>query len=321
MDALGSAIRVDARGREVMRILPRVNEAINEEWISDKARHVWDGLRTQRLDRPYVRRNGMLELASWDEAFGVIAGKLKGLDGERFAAIAGDLAAAEEMFALKLLADQLGSPNIDPPGRCCTDPAHGARAICSTSTIAGIDQADSILLIGTDPRHEAPVLNARILKRGTRAAASCRSGRSAGCRSHICARLSWRRRGDVGQDRRRLASLPEEARRRRAADADHRQGALARGDGVNVGARRQGRDRAGAQADLAWNGFNVLHAAAGRVAGLDLGFVPGRAASTSTRCSTRLATADRNRLSARRRRDPHGAPGQSVRHLSGQPWR
>src|SRR6478735_7793249 len=87
MDALGSAIRVDARGREVMRILPRVNDAINEEWISDKARHVWDGLRTQRLDRPYVRRNGMLELATWDEAFDVIAGKLKGLDGERFAAI------------------------------------------------------------------------------------------------------------------------------------------------------------------------------------------------------------------------------------------
>ncbi|MGC1712330.1 MAG: NADH-quinone oxidoreductase subunit NuoG, partial [Methyloceanibacter sp.] len=166
MDALGSAIRVDARGREVMRILPRVNDAINEEWISDKARHVWDGLRTQRLDRPYVRRNGMLELASWDEAFGVIAGKLKGLDGERFAAIAGDLAAAEEMFALKLLADQLGSPNIDcRQDGAALDPAHGRASYLFNSTIAGIDQADSILLIGTDPRHEAPVLNARILKR------------------------------------------------------------------------------------------------------------------------------------------------------------
>ena len=106
MDALGSAIRVDARGREVMRILPRVNDAINEEWISDKARHVWDGLRTQRLDRPYVRTQGKLVPASWDEAFRVIAERLKGLDGSRFAAIAGDLAAAEEMFALKLLAEQ-----------------------------------------------------------------------------------------------------------------------------------------------------------------------------------------------------------------------
>src|SRR3990172_8010939 len=112
MDALGSAIRVDARGREVMRILPRANDAINEEWISDKTRHVWDGLRTQRLDRPYVRRNGKLVPASWDQAFRVIAERLNGLDGSRFAAIAGDLAAAEEMFALKLLTDALGSPNI-----------------------------------------------------------------------------------------------------------------------------------------------------------------------------------------------------------------
>src|SRR6187431_1589211 len=113
MDAVGSAIRVDARGREVLRILPRENEAINEEWISDKSRHVWDGLRTQRLDRPYVRRNGKLEPTSWDEAFRVIAERLNGLDGKRFAAIAGDLAACEEIFALKLLAEQLGSPNID----------------------------------------------------------------------------------------------------------------------------------------------------------------------------------------------------------------
>ena len=177
MDALGSAIRVDARGREVMRILPRVNDAINEEWISDKARHVWDGLRTQRLDRPYVRRNGTLEPASWDEAFAAIAGKLKGLDGKRFGAIAGDLAAAEEMFALKLLADQLGSPNIDcRQDGAALDPAHGRATYLFNSTIAGIDQADAILLIGTDPRHEAPVLNARILKRVRQTEASSRSG-------------------------------------------------------------------------------------------------------------------------------------------------
>src|SRR6187431_2558482 len=113
MDALGSNIRVDSRGREVMRVLPRVNDAINEEWISDKTRHVWDGLRVQRLDRPYLRRNGRLEAVTWDEAFRAIAERLSGLDGKRFAAIAGDLAAAEEMFALKALAEQLGSPNID----------------------------------------------------------------------------------------------------------------------------------------------------------------------------------------------------------------
>ena len=165
MDALGSAIRVDARGREVMRILPRDNDAINEEWISDKTRHVWDGLRTQRLDRPYVRRNGKLVPASWDEAFRAIAERLSGLDGSRFAAIAGDLAAAEEMFALKRLAEALGSANIDcRQDGAKLDPSLGRATYLFNSTIAGIDQADAFLLVGTDPRLEAPVLNARILK-------------------------------------------------------------------------------------------------------------------------------------------------------------
>ena len=296
MDALGSAIRVDARGREVMRILPRVNEAINEEWISDKTRHVWDGLRTQRLDRPYVRRNGKLELASWDEAFSVIAGKLKGLDGERFAAIAGDLAAAEEMFALKLLADQLGSPNIDcRQDGAALDPAHGRASYLFNSTIAGIDQAD------VDPAHrhrpaprgagvECPHSQARAPERRQAADRADRRG----CRSHICARLSWRRRGDVGQDRRRLASLPEEARRRRAADADHRAGrARPRRRCVDVGARRQGRDRyrrAQARSRLE----RLQRASRGRRRALPVsiwGSCRGGAASTSTRCSTRLATA------------------------------
>ena len=118
MDALGANIRVDARGREVLRILPRENDAINEEWISDKTRHVWDGLRLQRLDRPFVRRGGRLEPATWDEAFGVIAERLKGLDGKRFAAIAGDLAGAEEMFALEAAHRSAGlAPSRLPPGR------------------------------------------------------------------------------------------------------------------------------------------------------------------------------------------------------------
>src|SRR5436190_1598430 len=101
MDAVGSAIRVDTRGREVMRILPRVNEAVNEEWISDKTRHVVDGLRVQRLDQPYVRENGRLRPASWTEAFRVIASRLAGARPERVGAIVGDVASVEEMFALK----------------------------------------------------------------------------------------------------------------------------------------------------------------------------------------------------------------------------
>ena len=213
MDALGSAIRVDARGREVMRILPRVNDAINEEWISDKARHVWDGLRTQRLDRPYVRKQGKLVPVSWDEAFRVIAERLKGLDGSRFAAIAGDLAAAEEMFALKFLTQQLGSPNIDcRQDGAALDPALGRATYLFNSTIAGIDRADAILLVGTDPRHEAPVLNARILKRWRQSSRqNAHWADRRGCRSDLCLRLSRRRPRDARQDRRRLACFREKA--------------------------------------------------------------------------------------------------------------
>ena len=115
MDAVGSNIRVDSRGREVMRILPRVNEAMNEEWISDKTRHVWDGLKSQRLDRPYVRKNGKLQPASWAEAFAAIAKAVKGKAGKQIGAIAGDLAAVEDMYALKALMTALGSGMTDVP--------------------------------------------------------------------------------------------------------------------------------------------------------------------------------------------------------------
>src|SRR5436190_6217642 len=113
MDAVGSAIRIDARGREVMRILPRINEEVNEEWISDKTRHVVDGLRTQRLDMPYIRENGRLRRASWNEAFEAIAAKVKASTPNRMGAIAGDLATVEEMFALKDLMTRFGSANVD----------------------------------------------------------------------------------------------------------------------------------------------------------------------------------------------------------------
>ena len=280
MDALGSAIRVDARGREVMRILPRVNDAINEEWISDKARHVWDGLRTQRLDRPYVRRNGTLQPASWDEAFGAIAAKLKGLDGARFAAIAGDLPGAEEMFALKLLAEQLGSPNIDcRQDGAALDPAHGRATYLFNSTIAGIDQADAILLVGTDPRHEAPVLNARILKRVRQ------------MQGKLPIALIGEK-ADLTYAYDYLGAGPETLAK--IADGSHPflktlegaerpmliigQGALARSGGASVLAlaAKAALAMGAIKPELAWNGFNVLHHAAARVAGLDLNFVPGK---------------------------------------------
>ena len=162
MDAVGSNIRVDARGAQVMRVLPRLNEDVNEEWISDKTRYAIDGLRRQRLDRPYARgRDGKLHPISWDEALKTVAGKLGKAKAKRVAAIAGDQCDAESMFALKSLMARIGSPNLD----CRQDGAKigGARSgYLFNSTIAGIDDADALLIIGSNPRVEAAVLNARI---------------------------------------------------------------------------------------------------------------------------------------------------------------
>ena len=278
MDALGSAIRVDARGREVMRILPRVNDAINEEWISDKARHVWDGLRTQRLDRPYVRRGGKLEPADWDEAFGIIAERLKGLDCSRFAAIAGDLAAAEEMFALKLLAEQLGSPNLDcRQDGAALDPAQGRATYLFNSTIAGIDQVDAILLIGTNPRHEAPVLNARIRRRWLKAQGKLAIG-LIGEDADLTYAYDY-----LGAGPETLAKIADGSHPflKRLEGAERPmlilgQAAFARADGAAVLAlaAKAAIQMGAIKPALPWNGFNVLHNAAARAGGLDLGFIP-----------------------------------------------
>src|SRR6187399_72449 len=141
MDAVGSAIRVDSRGREVMRILPRVNEAVNEEWISDKTRFIWDGLRSQRLDRPYIRRGGRLSPASWPEAFAAIREAVARTAPDRIGAIAGDLAAVEEMYALKLLMLSLGSASIDcRQDGAALDPKYGRASYVFNPTIEGIER-------------------------------------------------------------------------------------------------------------------------------------------------------------------------------------
>ena len=167
MDAVGSNIRVDTRGREVMRILPRVNEAINEEWITDKTRHIVDGLRRQRLDRPYVRgADGKLKPASWSEAFAAIAGAMKGTDPSGIGAIAGDLAAVEDMWALKGLMESLGSGNLDcRQDGAALDPALGRATYLFNTTIQGLEEADAILVVGANPRIEASLVNVRIRKR------------------------------------------------------------------------------------------------------------------------------------------------------------
>src|ERR1700674_1318028 len=166
MDAVGSAIRIDSRGREVMRILPRTNDDVNEEWISDKTRHVVDGLRVQRLDQPYIRSGGGLRPASWPQAFQAIAAKLKATRAERIGAIAGDLAAVEEMFALKDLMSRLGVGHLDSrQDDAALDPRWGRATYLFNAGIAGIERADALLIVGSNPRTEAAVLNARIRKR------------------------------------------------------------------------------------------------------------------------------------------------------------
>jgi len=273
MDAMGANIRVDARGPEVMRVLPRLNEDINEEWISDKTRFACDGLVKQRLDRPYVRKDGKLQPATWNEAFEAIAAAANGLPGDALAAIAGDLADCEAMTALKDLMAALGSPNID----CRQDGAKLDASVRASylfnSTIAGVDQADAILLVGCNPRIEAPVLNARIRRRAFVDGVPVAMIGPAADLTYDYAHL-----GD-GLDA--LAKLPS-AQSKIMKSADKAmiivgQSALAREDGAAVLAlARKVAEETGAIAPTKnWNGFNVLHTAAARVGGLDLGFVPG----------------------------------------------
>ena len=275
MDAVGSNIRVDTRGREVMRVLPRLHEDINEEWIADKTRHACDGLRRQRLDRPYLRgSDGKLKPASWAEAFGAIAARLGGLKGTGIAAIAGDLCDAESMFALKNLMTRLGSPHMD----CRQDGARidaGCRAgYLFNTTVAGIEAADAALLIGSDPRWEAPMINARLRKRylmGDFAVGLI------GEPVDLTYPVRYLGAGpdslrELAEGRGAFAEVLDKAERPMLILGT---GALRRPDGAAVLAlARQLAERAGMVND-GWNGFNLLHLAASRVAGLDMGFLPG----------------------------------------------
>src|SRR5271166_6161537 len=165
MDGLGSNIRADSRGREVMRILPRNHDGVNEEWISDKSRAIVDGLKRKRLDRPYMRRGGKLEEVSWYEAFNEIAARLNKAGRSKIGAIAGDLCAVEEMYALKSMLGLLGSSQHEcRQSGAKLDPKLGRQSYLFNSALAGADLADAVLLIGTNPRHEAAVLNARLRK-------------------------------------------------------------------------------------------------------------------------------------------------------------
>ena len=274
LDAVGSNIRFDARGAQVLRVLPRLNEDVNEEWISDKTRFAADGLARRRLDRPFLRRGGKLEEASWGEAFAAIADRLAGVDGGRIAAIAGDLADCEAMLALKELMAALGSASIDcRQDGAALDPTCRAGYLFNT-TIAGIEQADLCLLIGTNPRAEAAIIGARLRKRWLQGGFGIGA---IGPTLDLTLPVTM-----LGAGAATLAELAEGRHDWGAAlKAAKRpmlilgQGPLTRADGTAILALARGLAESGGFVRQDWNGFNVLHTAAARVGGLDLGFVPG----------------------------------------------
>ena len=165
LDAIGAAIRIDARGAEVLRILPRINEDVNQEWLGDKSRFAIDGLKRRRLDGCWVRRDGRMARTNWEEAFGAIATRMSAVPGERIGAVCGNLADCESTMALKDLMASLGSSNLDCRQDNAAVDASRRDFYTFNSSIAGIDEADALLLVGVNPRHEAPLLNARIRAR------------------------------------------------------------------------------------------------------------------------------------------------------------
>ncbi len=264
-----------------MRILPRTNDEVNEEWISDKTRHVVDGLRTQRLDQPYLRVGGALRPVGWREAFLAIAERLRPVDGARVGGIVGDLAAAEEMYALKDLLGRLGSPHVDArQDGAMLDPKWGRASYLFNATIAGIEQADALLVIGANPRREAAVLNARIRKRWRQGPFPI---------GLIGERVDLTYNYDyLGAGSESLANLGRSQFIDSLKTAERPlillgAGALARPDGAAIAsvAAKTALDVGAVKDD--WNGFSVLHHAASRVAALDLGVVPGEGGQTALR--------------------------------------
>ena len=255
MDALGSNIRVDTKGREVMRFLPRNHDGVNEEWISDKTRFVWDGLKRQRLDTPYIRENGKLRKAEWPEALAAVAAAMK---GKKVGGLIGDLVSVEAAYALKSLIEGQGG-SVE----CRTDgaklPAGNRSGYVGTATIEDLDSAEAIMIIGANPAIEAPVLNARIRKAWSRGADVGVIGPKVdltyehdhlGNDPSMMTGLLKRDHSDVGD---------------KASVIIIGQAALAREDGAAILAEAM------ALAESTKSGFMVLHTAAGRVGAMDIG--------------------------------------------------
>ena len=271
MDAVGSNIRVDSRTGRVLRILPVINEAVNEEWISDKTRFVWDGLSRQRLDTPFIRENGKLRRAGWDEALALVAENLKG-EPETIAALAGNLCDTESMKALKDLMDSLGVKNLDC--RQGGGPLGGGtrQGYIFNTTIAGLEEADAILMIGANPRLEAPLVNTRIRK--TWIEGNLEIGVIG---EAVDLTYSYDHIGtDAGAisvfDKSKFATIFKKAKNPVIILGA---GALARADGAQILRAVGEMAKSYNIVREGWNGFNILHTAAARVGGLDIGFLPG----------------------------------------------
>lgn len=276
VDAVGTNIMLQVRGNEVMRILPRKNDDVNEEWLSDKGRFSLDGLKRRRLDRPWIKKNGKLVESSWSETIQYVANKLKTVAADRIGAIAGDLCDAESMLALKQLVNALGSSNTD----CRQDNAYydvskRGHYVFNTS-IAGIDDADALLVIGSFPRQEAPVLNARIRRRWLSLSEQFPIGYIGELPDDPTYKVdqlgvSPELIDELLSGSHAFAETLKNAKRPMII-LGH--GALTRPDAKVIFEKTMALAKVVGTVSDDWNGFNVLHHAASRVAGLDLGFIP-----------------------------------------------
>jgi NADH-quinone oxidoreductase subunit G len=274
MDAVGTNIRLDSRGRQVLRALPRINEDVNEEWASDKTRHAVDGLVRKRLDKPYVRKAGKLVPASWDEAFATI----KAVDaGSSVAAIAGDLVDCETMYAAKVLLRNLGSSLLEGRQTGLKYDTSSLSALNFNTTIAGIEAADVILLVGTNLRWEAPLVNTRVrkaIKRGAKVFAI-------GPEIDLTYKVQW-----LGSDTALLTKLPKNLIE--ALGAAERPAVIVGGGALKIEGVHGAALALAAKYNVVrdgWNGFNVLHFSAARMGGLMLGYAQpdGAAALVGTK--------------------------------------
>ena len=286
MDAVGTNIRLDSRGREVLRALPRLNEDVNEEWASDKTRHAVDGLTRNRLDRPWVREGGKLRAAGWDEAFAAIASVAAKARGS-VAAVAGDLVDVETMYAAKRLVNALGSDLLEGRQAGIAYDASNLAAVNFNTTIGGIETADVILLVGTNPRWEASLVNTRIRKAGRAGAKLFAIGPEV----DLAYRVEW-----LGNDLSLLQKLPKavtEAFKGAARPAVIVGGAALKVPGAQAGSlalvKTLNLIRPGAAPDGGdWNGYNVLHTAAARTGSLMLGYAQPQGMATLVEAKPKL---------------------------------